>query len=155
TGRPMRLPSWKGLGVGSTSQCISESGRTNDEIRRNTETRTTNGPWPPDRSSTFGLRNSFVICHLSFVIAQAVQDPDACAKANASPCRTASGPFQVSRDSSHRRSHVARFRCRPRRRDQQSPTRHAKNFRVWHAWESGIEKDHSPDERTQNAAGIL
>jgi len=46
----------------------SQTRMTNDQIRRNTEIRMTNGHCTPGDSSTFGLRISFVIGHWSFVI---------------------------------------------------------------------------------------
>src|SRR6266516_4784720 len=46
---------------------------TNDEIRRNDETRMTKPATAQVSFSTFGLRISFVICHSSFVIQRLVQ----------------------------------------------------------------------------------
>src|SRR6185503_10028700 len=55
----------------------------------------------------------------------------------------------------HRRSPGAQSQRRSQRRNQQSPARQAENFRVWPVGESRFEKDHPPDERQKDPAGIL
>src|SRR5438874_13655666 len=73
---PCQFPSWEGSGVGSWSQCIRKSERglsmnrnsqtrmTNDQIRRNDQTRMDEtGDCTTQRIWTFELRISFVIRH--------------------------------------------------------------------------------------------